>query len=441
MRMQPQPETRSLGEAAADREADRFSLPANWREGRIVRAGYAIDDPIVPDRDDLVAYDGNENEGILHVGIADVGTFLRDYPAIRQVALQRGETIYASTRIIRSMISPTLSEDKLCLLPGRERPGLTVHIPIDSKLSFTDVSISREVLRPTALSPYSIGGRISRGEAPDDLRMLYKVARRLLTHRMSKGGYGNMAENEAGGLRRIPVGLSAGSLIVQESMILGNALMAQYARQRELPVPFRRHSFWYKDAASAWYGAEPGPHEGLNLPDGYMHGTSPLRRDMDLVAHCNIAADLDGVPMVYPTPHITEIIREKNTKHADLVKRRVKLYGQQDTVLPAEATLFLERARSRVVGPGEVAAAIFRGARGEPELVQRARDEAVRYAILHPQVGKTIINIAEQQGWLPAEDAAQEAPLEVNVGDNVVSLDSDQRRRRPLGFFEQLVAS
>ncbi|KAK9479679.1 hypothetical protein V1514DRAFT_291353 [Lipomyces japonicus] len=161
--------------------------------------------------------------------------------------------------------------------------------------------------------------------------------------------------------------------VVAELMVLGNRVVAAFARDHNIPVPYRRQHYIssrnqnlaeksdYLGYASEFQFAKgwgrlvtensvtPGPHYSIGLDDGYARGTSPLRRFGDLIAHWQIESVLRGEQPVFSAKQVEALIAQStvtasiSTNVGRSSSRFWTLYGLQQRAEknPVELTVIL----------------------------------------------------------------------------------------------------
>ena len=144
-------DTTTLVELAAE-EAASFKLPQDWMDDRMYRDVYAVDGASTRDRDDAFTLSTNEEGHILHVSIADTGSFVSSMPAVTELASRRLGTMYRGSRALTPMIPRTLSERVFSLSPDKYRPAVTAHIPIDHEGVVWEPTVTREAVLPHVLT-------------------------------------------------------------------------------------------------------------------------------------------------------------------------------------------------------------------------------------------------------------------------------------------------
>lgn len=410
--------THQLAQAARE-AAERFSLPPDWHEGRPNRVGFAIDESYTKDVDDAISLSSTAIGGVLHVSIADVGTFLADEPAIARLAQRRAWTIYANNHVTVPMIPLPISEDKLSLLDGVERPALTFHIPIDKSGAVGPPTITRDVLRATHIPYKSVEKLLTQdNEQAIALQGLERAARLLFQSRhensVTPQAQDSSAEDEGNAL---PRGYGIGRLIVRESMIAANTAAPQFMQAHNIPALYRNRivppellpeitdpqlrSQLLGPFAQAVYSTTPDRQvPGLPI---YMHVTSPLRRFSDFANHANLAAFLEGRAYPYSEDrleHIAQRLRMLALKEAAAAasNKRPKREGQgqsnEPLIAPYRKTDYLlSKFADGSAGPGDIATALF-DAVGSAEQIADAKIAAAHFAAANVHHARPAIDIA-----------------------------------------------
>lgn len=217
-----------------------------------------IDAESTRDIDDALAVLPAAPDGALRllVSIADVDALVSEGSALDREARTRGTSVYLAGRVI-PMIPPALSEDALSLLPGVDRPAMTVELRIDPEGRVTAVDVYPSLIRSWARLDYDgVAAFLDRGESaaiPEDVRStvrwLRTAAARIAVTRASRGGV-SLARDEAyitlDAQTREPTALSAritttAHVLVERLMVAANEAVATWLVDRGLPGVFRVH--------------------------------------------------------------------------------------------------------------------------------------------------------------------------------------------------------
>jgi ribonuclease R len=240
-----------------------------------------IDAPVSRDLDDALAVLPATPDGALRllVSIADVDALVAEGSALDREARRRGTSVYLAGRVLPMLPRP-LSEDALSLLPGVERPALTVELRIDPEGIVTAVDLQPSVIRSTArLSYEDVAAFLDQGDEQaipeavrSTLRWLRTAAARIASTRAARGGI-SLVREEAhvtlDAITREPttIGVRASTsahVLVERLMVAANEAVAGWLVDRGLPGVFRVHDppgAAEVCALAAWarkFGFEPG---------------------------------------------------------------------------------------------------------------------------------------------------------------------------------------
>ena len=395
---------------------------------------YAVDKPISPDVDDVIGLSADPVAGdTLHVGIADLGVFLRGQIATSLYAQRRAWTFYRyDGSVAAPMIPRPISEHALSLVHGELRPIITVHMPVGPRGVQGEATISREAVRAKRVGFDEADELLLAGDSPDALalRGLERVARNLRAARETSAN--DNPELEFSGdiddewLYSI-TDLGTSSFIVKETMIAANTAMATFMRDHNIPALYRndivpsdafseitdpqqRQELLGLFARASW-GTTPLGHFHLQLPM-YMHFTSPLRRFADFANHCNLAAYLDGLPFPYPQERLDRIAERMNQLE---IKERLALSAQRTARSRrnrpmSEAAELLIKMENGQAHPGDLAMALFGGATGDPEAIAQARTAAAHYVAQRVQLARSVLGVGIQRGALTLRPGGPDDP-------------------------------
>lgn len=293
----------------------------------------------------------------LFVHIADVDALVSAGSVIDVEAERRGTSAYLQGTVI-PMLPRALSENRLSLLPDKERPALTAELRIDADGVTTSTDIYPSLIRSDQRLSYdTVAAFFERGEADgvpdrmqDSLRWLRTVAARISVVRAGRGGVEiertevsvvTDAENRPKEL--VARSSDAAHLLIERLMVAANEAVAQWLVDRGLPGIYRVHpepdesriealvesarAFGFEaglvspvspkamaafEAQLRHTAAEPtlskivsrvlGPASYSVSPAPhfglaapiYLHFTSPIRRYADLAVHRIVKAFLEG---------------------------------------------------------------------------------------------------------------------------------------------------
>lgn len=244
---------------ACDDEVERLR-PVALEDRRDLRAmtTITIDAPSSKDLDDALSVLPAEPDGCVRVfvSIADVDAYVREGSALDQEARRRGTTVYLVGGIT-PMFPTRLCEELASLLPGVERPTLTVELRIGPEGDVRSVDLYASMIRSTARLDYtSVAEYLETGDLGDldpavlpTLRWLRTAAARLASVRAARGGV-TLLRSEAtvtiDELTGQVVGISAQAeneahRLIERLMVAANEAVAGWLVDRGLPGVFRVH--------------------------------------------------------------------------------------------------------------------------------------------------------------------------------------------------------
>ncbi len=246
---------RSKFSAACEEAAEAAeAAPGERRDLRAIPT-VTIDAASSRDLDDALAALPAQADGAVRVlvSIADVDALVPAGSPIDREAQRRGTSVYLPGEVI-PMLPRRLSEERLSLLEGVDRPALTVELRIDPEGGVRAVDLYQSTIRNHARLTYDAAAAfLERGEAAavpaavhGTLRWLRTAAARLSEVRARRGGVdlerGELALelDEAGQ----PVGVhpreeNAANRLIERLMVAANEAVATWLRDRGLPALYR----------------------------------------------------------------------------------------------------------------------------------------------------------------------------------------------------------
>lgn len=337
--------------------------------------GITIDAPHTRDIDDALWFEEVGGGGYrVFISISDVSGMVLPKSELDERARAMATTKYFATGN-SPMLPRRLAEHGLSLLPGALRKTMTVEAVIGPNLdvSFQNLYCSKltskarvayeEVPKILASKDHELHAQLLRGS---------QVAMGLLERRRSAGALAlydlnnGWVTTEEGYLRKMESKEETiGYIIVQEMMVLANALVAEFAVRNDIPVLFRNHvaraaapdrSELMRQIQSAFqvplpnldliqqqthlllekaeYGASLRGHYGLNLP-AYLHFTSPIRRYADLVTHRQLRSFLKKDPLPYSkeeidalSVHLNQVLQAERDSVRQIMKAKAENKAQ-----------------------------------------------------------------------------------------------------------------
>ena len=171
---------------AAYVEAGNFQYPPDWYVGRNRATVTSLDERNTIDVDDaLAATLEADSSGVLRFSVADTGSFMHLLPDTTAFVERQKVPVYDAFRESWPLLPSSLSRDRFSLLPNRDRPATTFHIPFDEGGNpgrLTRGSITRDIVRTTAFSPGDVEQVLTSSELerPTHLHLLGNIALRFI---------------------------------------------------------------------------------------------------------------------------------------------------------------------------------------------------------------------------------------------------------------------
>ncbi len=331
--------------AAAAREAARRGFDRSGRVDLTALDVLTVDGPRTREIDDGLSIEPRPGGALrLGVHIADPAAFSAPGDAADREALSRSVSHYLPDRRL-PMFPPAISEEAASLLPGEERPALSVLAEVSASGRVESFEIVRSIVRSRARLDYDGVDRTLRsGDGPyaRQLERLAELSERLERQRVAAGAVVlrvpeveiHVDRGEIRLERRDPA--SPAQRLVSEAMVLAGALAARFSIERGIPVIYRRQDppdrplplpapaddeivaarRLRRALRRGEVSLAPGPHHALGLP-AYAQATSPLRRYQDLATHRQISAVLAGREPVYDAASLQRIAATTERAESD----------------------------------------------------------------------------------------------------------------------------
>jgi exoribonuclease-2 len=266
---------------------------------------FAIDNAWSTDPDDAVSLDGNN----LFVHVSDPAASIPPNSPVDREARSRGATLYLPETTARM-----LCEDSLPILAlglSEKSPALTFKMSLNKDYSLANVEIFPTWVKVTRLTYESAEGLA-------ELEELFKFAENNLRRRTESGAINIDLPEVHISVKEKTVNINpltpyASANMVRECMVFAGEAAAQWAIERRLPFPFIAQeagdiprelppgmagSFQMRRCMRPRsLSSKPSFHFGLGL-SAYTQVTSPLRRYVDLLAHEQIRAFLNGSDLI-----------------------------------------------------------------------------------------------------------------------------------------------
>ncbi|VEP16593.1 putative enzyme [Hyella patelloides LEGE 07179] len=318
---------------------------------------YTIDDESTEEIDDglSVEYLGEEKTCRLWIHIADPTRLVTPGDELDLEARRRSTSLYLPTGMI-SMFPTELATGPMSLVQGQVCSALSFGVTLDESGAILDYVIRPSIIKPTyRLTYHDVDEMLELGLTNEpEIADLAKSAKKRREWRKSQGSIQiqmpessiKVKENE-----EITIELLEGSFsrqLVAEMMILTGEVAGKYAKEHNLPLPFRgqpqpelppeeellllpagpvRYCAVRRCMPRSEMGTTPMRHASLGL-DSYIQVTSPIRRYTDLLAHFQLKAHLRGHDLPFSLDALQEILYSVGTSayEATLVERQTNRY-------------------------------------------------------------------------------------------------------------------
>lgn len=320
---------------------------------------YTVDAPSTCDIDDAISVMPADSHGgvRLFVSIADATAFIPNESALDLEARDRATSVYMIGHVL-PMLPRDLSENRLSLLPDKDRLTLTAEMRIDPEGSITSLDLYESIIRSDGRISYTEADRYLRGlETPEDEAMAESfkwfraASARLGIQRSLRGGYENphvepkieMDEDSGEPTHIVARRQNTAHRMIERFMVAANESVARWLCDRGLETLYRVHKPPTKERVidlvrfARNFGLEAGVTDSLSpiglaavgaqvrdFPAGaafssvlmrclgkafyspnneghfglasthYLHFTSPIRRYADMVVHRIIKLYLSG---------------------------------------------------------------------------------------------------------------------------------------------------
>ena len=331
----------------SDDQSDRLDLTA--------LKVYTIDDESTEEIDDGLSVEYLEAAKIrLWIHIADPTRLVSPEDELDLEARRRSTSLYLPTGMI-SMFPTELATGPMSLVQGRVCSALSFGVTLDEAGAIEDYLIQPSLIKPTYRLTYDdvdemlVLGLTNEPEIAD----LAASAKKRRQWRKSQGSIQIVMPESSIKVKNeeITIELLESSIsrhLVAEMMILAGEITGKYAKEHNLPLPFRgqpqpelppdeellslpagpvRYCAVRRCMPRSEMGTTPMRHASLGL-DSYIQVTSPIRRYTDLLAHFQLKAHLRGQELPFSTDTMKEILYSVGSSayEATLVERQTNRY-------------------------------------------------------------------------------------------------------------------
>jgi exoribonuclease II len=315
-------------------------LPEEARLDLTHLPAFAIDDEGTDTPDDAISLEGSR----LWVHVADASAVVTPDSALDVEARARGMSLHLPEETIHLLPRDVTLRCGLGL--QEESPAVSFGIDFSDEGQVTGFEIVLSKVRVTRLT-YPAADLLMDSEPFCTLERLANSAR---AWRKANGAVmldfpEARIKVEQGQVQIHPLPPLRSRLLVEEAMILTGIQTANFAAQHGIALPYSQQEapddfpaeFGQQDETlsamfavrrrlnRSRYRASPAPHSGLGAPS-YSQVTSPLRRYLDLVAHQQIRAFLQGQDLLDETALLERIGSTEavlpNLRHAEVLSEK-----------------------------------------------------------------------------------------------------------------------
>ncbi|MDJ0742071.1 MAG: ribonuclease R [Xenococcaceae cyanobacterium MO_167.B27] len=317
---------------------------------------YTIDDESTTEIDDglSVEYLENSQNPRLWIHIADPTRLVIPGDELDLEARRRSTSLYLPTGMI-SMFPSELATGPMSLVQGQTCHALSFGVVLDELGAIQDYIIRPSFIKPTYRLTYDdVDEMLELGLTKEpEIAELAKAATLRQQWRKSQGSIQIQMPESSIKVKdeEITIELLDGSQsrhLVAEMMILAGEVTGQYAKENNIPLPFRgqpqpelppeeellllpagpvRYCALRRCMPRSEMSLTPLRHASLGL-DNYIQVTSPIRRYTDLLAHFQLKAHLRGDKLPFSKERLQEILYSVGTSayEATLVERQTNRY-------------------------------------------------------------------------------------------------------------------
>jgi ribonuclease R len=211
-------------------------------------------DPIdARDFDDAIGFEPGPEGGTLWVHIADVAAYVTTGSPLDMYALNRAMSTYVPG-IVAPMLPHRLSSELCSLLPGRDRPAVSVELALDGDNAVQSVSFHRSVIRSMRRLDYDTVDTMIDGESSGDaivdeqIAQLLSITRSMRTARMAAGALDLGLESvdvrcdQDGTVHAAIDRESPAHALVEECMLAANVAVGELLARTRRTAIFRVHA-------------------------------------------------------------------------------------------------------------------------------------------------------------------------------------------------------
>jgi exoribonuclease-2 len=289
---------------------------------------FTIDGAFTEDFDDALSLDVQDDYARLGIHIADVAGMVTPGSPIDQEAAQRGSSLYLPRRQI-PMLPTNLSQDKLSLRQGCDRPAISLLARFDKQGNLFDYRFVPSLINVKRRFTYDQVNDQYVQEEP--FVQIHQLCEQMRQRRIDQGAmilslpepFIKIQDDSSISIEMISQETPS-RMIVAECMILYNWLIAKLCKDNDIPILYRGQKkpserIPMEESDYIYYvfrqrrkihpliiHTKPEFHTGLGL-NIYTNVSSPIRRYLDLVVQHQIRNFLFGEKPPYNKESLEQI--------------------------------------------------------------------------------------------------------------------------------------
>ncbi len=275
---------------------------------------YTIDSQETEDLDDAISIDLSKRDPVIWIHIADVASLISVNSPIDLEARKRFSTLYLAESI-RPMLPDVIVQNHLSLKSKTICPALSASVTLNEYGDITSNSLTYSWIKPNYQLTYEEAEELIELEPIEEAEL--SILSKMLVHRTDwrvrrgavvleqpQGKF--LIENQKATIKITEP--SKSRRMISEAMILMGSVVAQFASDNDLFIPYRAQAKTNlpsnEELSKLEYGpvrnaaikkrlrkgvicTKPKEHFSLGL-DKYVQVTSPIRRYTDLLTHHQI---------------------------------------------------------------------------------------------------------------------------------------------------------
>jgi exoribonuclease-2 len=311
-----------------------------------------VDGPLTRDFDDALSMEISDDALHLGIHIADVASVIPPEDILDKEAAERASSLYLPRQQI-PMLPPKLSQEKLSLKQGCDRPAISLLSRLDREGNVLDFRFVPSLVRVQRQLTYDHVNEVYEQDVL--LGDMCHLAKKLRQKRVERGALLLSLPEvfiQVNPDSSVSIGLAdqdtPSRMMVAEFMILYNWLAARVCKEAQVPVLYRSQEdpteiLTPGETGHIYYvfkqrrkinplviDTQPKPHSGLGV-DVYTNVSSPIRRYFDLVMQRQMAGLLFNKSLTYTRDDLENLrmMVDPVLRHLEVLKRSRTRYWIQ----------------------------------------------------------------------------------------------------------------